>query len=738
MAGNRRIFDEAMRQGTNYAWDSQWNKAVTEYERAIAEFPDDASAYTALGQALVSADRTKEALSVYQRAARLTPDDPLALARVAELQEQTQDMAGAVQTWLLSAELHLRRRDVDAAVQVWQRIVEVAPDTVAAHERLAKAYAGMHLTRRAIHQYLTLAAIYQQGGDDTRATAACQRALELDSRNPDVLTALDALQQGRSVRELVDDKAQSISYVTLGSGSDRDAGGGSPIEMTRQKALTELADALLEDSGFEDVELTTALLQAIDLQSRGEVAAAIESYETAIRGGCQYPAALFNLGMLYQDTLQFEQAIEQFERAAVDPDYALGVHLALGECLRALGRLDEAVTHFIQVLQQLELAAVSPENADELQQVYRELIRSYETTEKRASAATFLNSLTAFLSDEHWEERLREARRQLDHLASDRVISLAEILALSDSDRILVSMVRAREYADLGMLRSASEECLWAIERAPDYLPLHLHLAQLFLESSQLKMAIGKYLSVADTFAARGEMDQASALYEQVLQTMPMDLEIRHKLILLLRENDQAEQALEHQLALADAYYELAQIEASREQYNEALHFAADLPNSKVWTARILHRVGDIDLQRLDWRSAIDVYRQLKTCVPDDDKVRRRLTGLYLNLERQDEALAELDELIRLCRDRGSLVQALEALDEFTESHPDDLELHKRAAQLYVETGNKDGAVTHLDAMGELHLQNGQVRAAAATIKAIIALGPDNIDAYRDLLEQIA
>jgi tetratricopeptide (TPR) repeat protein len=251
-------------------------------------------------------------------------------------------------------------------------------------------------------------------------------------------------------------------------------------------------------------------------------------------------------------------------------------------------------------------------------------------------------------------------------------------------------------------------------------------------------MAVGKYLSVADTFAARGGMDQASALYEQVLQTMPMDLEIRHKLIVLLREHDQAEQALEHQLALADAYYELAQIEASREQYNDALRLAADLPNSPVWTARILHRMGDIDLQRLDWRSAIDVYRQLKLAVPDDDGARRRLTGLYLNLERQNDAIAELDELIRLYRDRGNLIPALEALDEFTESHPDDLELRKRAAQLYVESGNKDGAVTHLDAMGELHLQNGQVREAAATIKAIIALGPDNIDAYRDLLEQIA
>jgi tetratricopeptide (TPR) repeat protein len=266
---------------------------------------------------------------------------------------------------------------------------------------------------------------------------------------------------------------------------------------------------------------------------------------------------------------------------------------------------------------------------------------------------------------------------------------------------------------------------------------LHLHLARLFVESNQIEVAIGKYLNVADTFAARGGMDQASALYEQVLQTMPMDLKIRRKLIVLLREHDQVEQALEHQLALADAYYELAQIEASREQYHEALRLAANLPDSQVWTARILHRVGDIDLQRLDWRGAIDVYQQLKTSVPGDDKARRRLVGLYLNLERHDEAMSELDELLLLYRDQGSLARALEVLDEVTVSHPDDLELRKRAAQLSVETGNKQRAVKHLDAMGELQLQEGQVREAAATIKAIIALGPDNVDAYRDLLEQI-
>jgi Flp pilus assembly protein TadD len=65
------------------------------------------------------------------------------------------------------------------------------------------------------------------------------------------------------------------------------------------------------------------------------------------------------------------------------------------------------------------------------------------------------------------------------------------------------------------------------------------------------------------------------------------------------------------------------------------------------------------------------------------------------------------------------------------------LELHKRAAQLCVEAGHKEGAITHLDAMGELQLQEGRVQEAVATIKAIIALSPENTDAYRRLLEQI-
>jgi tetratricopeptide (TPR) repeat protein len=738
VAGNREVFEQAMRQGTNYAWDRQWNKAIAEYQRALSEFSDEAPVYAALGQALVYAGRVQEALQVYQRAARLTPEDPSALSRVAELQEQTGNIQGAIRTWLHTADLHLRQRAVDAAVKVWQHVVELAPDTLAARERLAKAYAGMDQMRKAVREYLHLAAIYQQQGDDEQATAACQRALELDPRDPDVLTAQEAIQQGRSLSELIEDRSVSFSYTTFETGTESDNGAASPVELTRQKALEELAGALLEDSSIGGMDLTAALLQGIDYQTRGEVEAAIDSYERAVAGGINHVAAYFNLGLLYQEKLQFEEAIQRFQRVVDDPDYALGAFFALGECWRALGNLEKATAYFIDVLEQLDLSFVNPERRDELRQTYDALAHRYATIETQGTVAEFINSLVEFLGDEYWESRLTKTRRQLNRLGGERVVSMAEVLALPDSGRVLDSMVRTQEYFEQGMIHSASEECLWAIERVPDYLPLHLQLARLFMKGNQIGMAIGKYLYVADTFAARGEMDQARVLYEQVLRMAPMDLDVRQKLIGLLLDHRMIEQALEHQLALADAYYELAQIESSRERYDEALHLASQLPDSRSWTARILHRLGDIDLQRLDWRSAITSYQRLKESVPEDDKARQRLIELYFNLERRNAVVSELDELMELYRGQGNLAKGLEVLEEMLETRPEELELHKRAAQLNVETGNKEGAISHLDAMGELQLQSGYVQEAAATIKAIIALGPENVEAYRQLLEQIA
>jgi hypothetical protein len=49
----------------------------------------------------------------------------------------------------------------------------------------------------------------------------------------------------------------------------------------------------------------------------------------------------------------------------------------------------------------------------------------------------------------------------------------------------------------------------------------------------------------------------------------------------------------------------------------------------------------------------------------------------------------------------------------------------------------KGEAIAELDALGELQLEAGLEEEARETIQRIISLGPEDIEAYRQLLEQL-
>ena len=80
----------------------------------------------------------------------------------------------------------------------------------------------------------------------------------------------------------------------------------------------------------------------------------------------------------------------------------------------------------------------------------------------------------------------------------------------------------------------------------------------------------------------------------------------------LLISHGEIDQALDHYLILADSYYHLAQIDRAREVYQEALKLAPRGAPEKRWQVRILHKIGDIDMQRVDWKRAIEAYEQIR------------------------------------------------------------------------------------------------------------------------------
>jgi tetratricopeptide (TPR) repeat protein len=765
LPGNRQAFDQALKQGNQLVWDKAWDKAIAAYQAALKEFPGDPIALASAGFVYTQLKRFEEALAAYRGANTSQPNDPAIMSKLAEVQERLGLKAEAAGTFLALGDLHVSRKATDKAVQCWERAAPLDPGNLELHKRLGAGYEALGKTDLAVREYTLLAKMYQKAGNVDAATRATQSALTLAPRQTGLLRVLDEVGSApAAVPRLPPPAAKPTPPppaapapspwdidLTVEESEAAESSGGSPLEIARDKAMSDLAEAIFEDAAtmatratargaaarLGKAEIDALIGQALDCQSRGQVEQAIGAYQRILEA-VSIPAAHFNLGLLYQQGLRFPEAIEQFKQIVDHAEYALGSRFAIGECYRALGQVDAALENFLEVLKIVDLQTVRREQADDLIALYESLAESYTTKGDAEKATAFTNSLVEFLSNQGWEDKVTEARKRLDSLAEDGVaITLADLFTLPNAEAILQSISLSQEYARRGKYYMASDEIHRAIQRAPDYLPLHLRLAELLWNEGRAEEATLKLRMIANVYQARGDMRQGIAIYQRILRMAPMDTTTRSQLIKMLISRGEIDSALEEYMQLADTYYQLAQMDKARETYQEALTYGPRGSTGKLWLSKIYSCLGDIDMQRIDWRKAIQDYEQAKAHAPEDEKARVSLVELYYKVGQGQRAVQELDALLGLYKKSGKAQKMIAVLEDQVHMHPGEIPLRFRLARLYVEAKMKEPAIEQLDALGELQLQAGLKKEAAATIRGIIALNPPNIDDYKQILKDI-
>jgi tetratricopeptide (TPR) repeat protein len=316
-------------------------------------------------------------------------------------------------------------------------------------------------------------------------------------------------------------------------------------------------------------------------------------------------------------------------------------------------------------------------------------------------------------------------------------MSLAEFLVSSSADTILAAMSLSQEYVRRGAFTAATEVCYEAIEAAPTYLPIHLRLAEIFAQGDRREDAVAKYQIVADLYLVREEPRQAIGVYKQILRLQPMDVVVRSRLIDVLISTGEIDQALEQYLSLADAYQGLAQADKALEKCMEAMRLAPRASNETEWRVQLLRYMSDVHMRRADWQGAADLYMQIVTRAPDDERARLNLIDLYYKSGRVKEADSETVALSDYYHARGEDERALSLLEEAVRLQPHQMPLRARMARAYIDAGMHDKAIQELDALGELQLDSGLRKQAMATVRFIISLNPKNVDAYRQLLAQL-
>ncbi|HNT54958.1 MAG TPA: tetratricopeptide repeat protein [Anaerolineaceae bacterium] len=769
--GDPEAFQKAMNLGHDAAWDQDWEHAAQYYRQALDLMPENTQALTSLALALFEMQDFEGALSAYQQASFRDPDDPIPVEKMARIYERMGRLGEAIKASLQAADLFLKAREVEKALQNWTQVLSLQPENVSARSRLAVVYEKFGRKGEAAAEYLALAGLLQRSGNASNAAQAVTRALQLAPESPEVNQAVAMLRTGQMLPPPPRPRGGTAPMRMAAARQNALAPAAAdqplltPVAEARKRALVQIAALLFEQSEtmaqnevqaarrgigsltrgtggltMDQTDQTRTLLhlsQAIESQTNGQDAQAAAELQKAVDIGLSHPAVYFDLGMtLSGDDPQ--RALKYLQKAVRSPDFALAANFLLGRLYQITENLPQAVAHYLQALRLADMETVLPEEAEELSQLYETIVETQTQKTDPTELTAICETVVKQLDREDWRKFLRTARAQLPQQpAGSPAMPLAEMLLESRSGQVIEALARVRQLSDQGKIQSAMEEAFYALRFAPTYMPLHVQIGELLIKEGRVQDAVDKFMLVAQLYSLRGDAAAAIRLLARVTQMAPMDLAIRGRLIELLTAQGRVDEAIQQYVDLAEIYNSLAELDMTRQTYQSALRLTQRSSNPRKWSVEILTRVADIDMQRLDLRQAARIFEQLRTLQPEAPEPRHQLIALNFRLGQEAAALTELDGYLSLLENSSKRGEAITFVSQLRDELPDQIEIRKRLADLHIRNEDKVSAIAEMDAMADMLHGAGNRLAAITMVRAIIALHPDNVEQYQTVLDQL-
>lgn len=713
----QQLLDEA----NTLLWEGKPATAAERCRQAIELRPDDPTAWMHLGYALFEANRLDEALDAYVRAETLRPGDVAAMTKIAEIQAALGRTPQAVQAFLKLADRYMELRQPAQAVRTWQLVLRYDPDNERALRNLAEAYRRGNRPNLAARALVTLARRFTKAGYPDQAIQVLEEALTLTPEDDEARRMLAKL-RGEEIEAT--EEAAGIDHLP------------SPTEEAAQRALERMAEAFFEQAEKgegEDLSLDLKRAKAIDFQTRGLLREALQLYTEILEESEPEPELLYNIGILHLELLHYNEAIEFLTQASHTPEYAVPANIALGQAYQRMGKYAEARDHYMKAVKLVDLQAVDREQADEMIQLYEGLAESAEAIGDRAEAEKVTRALSEFLSQKGWEDKLREVRLRLGDLMGEDV-SIDAIIDNERSSQVVDAINKIQRYAQEGLLRAALDEYYFALSVAPYSLLLHMQIADVLLKAGRVEQGIAKLLTIAEVQIVQGNPRQAMKTLERVLEYAPLATSVRSDLIDLQVSHGEIDAALENYLALADAYYNLAQGDLAVDRLQEALRIAPRGSDPVAWQKRIYRKVAHIHSQRLNWAKAAAALEELIEIDPSDAEAAAELADLYYRLGHEEHARTVLRDVTGMLRREGKTETAMLIWQRTLQQRPEDVELRIAMGEELLAAGNVDEAAKVWEEALEPLVKSGQRAKAAALLRRMIGLKTSDEQRYRKML----
>jgi tetratricopeptide (TPR) repeat protein len=167
----------------------------------------------------------------------------------------------------------------------------------------------------------------------------------------------------------------------------------------------------------------------------------------------------------------------------------------------------------------------------------------------------------------------------LDTLPAPEKPSFTPVTSLDTNglDEVVARYVVASEkYIEQDLILAALDACLEVIRLAPEFLPIHLRMGEIYEREGRAEEALVKYQLLIDTYMVRSEPTKAIDVYKRLIELSPDTINARMRLAELLKNDGRVADAADQMAIVASTYFRMGQTNKAMEEYRRGLQWAPD------------------------------------------------------------------------------------------------------------------------------------------------------------------
>ena len=678
LLGAMHLSERDLAGGVSYGSSGQQPglaKAISMYERAAELTPDAPVAQLAMARAYVQKADYDMALRSYQRAMELEPDEQYYRAQVAYV--------------------YNRMEEHSAAIKMGREMVQEYPDEMASHGVLAMVYFNSEMYEDAIREYTK--AIELAGEGYQSSVNFFRRCMVQIYESTEDYAKVDAIYQelgerlsGYDVAKIYaarGDTEQMVSYVlkALRTSSSRSLVEQLISELSDGDTLGELTAALEKElqSDPDNPGIYRALAMAYsDYQARNPQKA-IQMYEKVTELDPADLSVYIQLGRLYSAQGVHDKAIEASKKVMQLAPEQTYLYASLAQIYVSAGRKEDA----------LKQAAILERRAGYDGNSYMQLGRVYSLCELHDKAVEAYEKAIALTPNSYNSRYMRQSLATAYEAAGKQEKADALYEEVADTGSVYERMQVYERRGDLDKMVELARKIMKDDAQGGYTSYAQQQLVQAFQRQGKLDDLIAllqkdaeespedpvSYKMLAQVYSRQEDRDKAIEMYEKVIELTPDDGRAHGELGQLYdrqRMQDEALSAYRKAVKLGTdsfhIYARLARGYSRAGQTDKILALADDL-KKRTNSGDSYYNLGQVYMSGQYYDEAIEAFKKSVRLSPQMSHYKSQLGQAYEQAGRMEEA----EEFYEKSTDPDMLYQRMQ-----TYSQQGDLEK-------LLETGNR-------------------------------------------------